>query len=204
MSFVSREEGILKNSIRIAITILVNRYVSAGSSYIKVRASIGVRGMSLVIPSSAHRDTIIIIGCGVLRVVSCFIIIAGGANNGNALTVGIGEGIFLSTAGPGATEAHINYSSAIIGSKIDAISFLRDTSRYYFHRHDSGIKGYAGYAQAIIGALGYSAAEMGAVAVIVIGVGIIVNEVPAAGEIGISQIRCLFIPSVCFISYPSI
>ncbi len=50
--------------------------------------------MSLVISSSAHRDAIGIIGCRVLRVISCLIIIAGGSNNGNPGIVGIGGGIF--------------------------------------------------------------------------------------------------------------
>ena len=67
----------------------------------------------------------------------------------------------------------------------------RAARRQHLDRHDLGAEGDAGDADAVVGRLRDGAGDVRAVAVIVAGVGAVVDEVPAGDDLGLRQIRHL-------------
>ncbi len=185
--------------------------------------------MGLVISDGSHGDDIVIISRRIIGCIPILVSVTSRSNDGDPGITGVGNSIFHG-GGSIATQAQVDDIGTVVGGIVDTgrHAGIRTPPGAIQHLdwHDSGIKGYAGYARIVVGALGYGAADVCTVMFVVVGVGIVVNEVPAVDvvciavavivyivtgyftgvspESGIGQVICLYIDVICFVGYTAI
>ena len=181
-------EGLLQYAIGVPVAVLVDAVVATWRHQIDFGAIVGVRRSGLVVANGAHGDAVRVDR----RVVDRRVIIACSRNDRDSAAVGVVHGVLQGRRGIGAPQAEIDDLGSVIGSPHDSVNDIAVGSVpiavQHLDGHDVGVVGDACHSQAVVGGLGDSACHVGAMAVVIVGMAIVIDEVPSGNEGGCGQI----------------
>ena len=117
-------------------------------------------------------------------------VVAGGGDDHHVLAGGVIHGVLERVAGAGPAQRQVDHGGAVVDGVLDAPGDVEIVGRTYgiqhLDGHDAALPGGAHHAQAVVAGGAGDTGHQRAVAHVVVGRGVVVDEVPAPAVVGVA------------------
>ncbi len=198
-------EGLLEHPVGVTVPILIHAHVPARSHHVQSSAEVGIGSAGRIKADGAYGDGLLV-GGGIED--AGFVVVARGRHHGHPPPNGVLHRVAQEARWIRPPQAHIDHLSTMIGGPGDAVGHVGvgtiSVLVQHLDRHDTRPKGHTGHPFGVVCGLSDGAGDVGAVAVVIVGVVIIVDEIMPLDESGTGQVWRLSKILEVLISYPGI